>query len=246
MPYNYFKLLGIFMFSYSALTLSSCEKQLSQNNFQSSTTLSDTSISDTTIFIDITLNGTRVLGIQNLSAPARVWGQIWPGETGPTGDTSVYIGNRIGAEFADISPNQLFFFTKGNCTLPVSNDPAYLPPLPSEVFIDSFFSPKNLDYSVKGNDTSFITNAGVALQKHLLTDGITIAWVDSTGTLWTTFNGTADQIGSFFNLVTNQVPAQMSWGNLTVITANFECNLYDNLGHSLKLTNGSFRQPIYQ
>ncbi len=215
--------------------------------------LPDSTITDTSIYIDITLDNTRILGIQIINAENPTWGQIWPGSTGYTGDSLVYIGYRIGAEFAaapgfgKLLTNQIFFFTKGN-SANIRNlvDSSNWTSVPALDFIDTFFAAGNYQYSAKASDTTVtIGMFGTPVQRHLMTNGISIAWIDSTGNLWTTFNGAADQSGSYFTIVKNDVPAAPSWGNVTTITATLDCKLYDNNGHVIHLTNGKFRQPMY-
>ncbi len=200
-------------------------------------------LTDSSIYIDFTIGSTRTLGVQNVSAGS-TWGSYWPGALGPTGDSSIYHHNRIGAIFTKTAllSQSAFIFTKGNAaTLEGLVGTA----LPTPGFINSFFTVGNYTYASKGNDTTVIDANNKSTKLHLLTDGITLAWNDAAGTLWTSFNGSADQAGSYFTITKVEYPFGPTWANLAMITANFDCKLYDGNGNSIHLINGKFRQPIY-
>lgn len=220
----------------------SCSKTSSHDS--SLVQQSDTTITDSTIFIDITLNNSRLLGVQNSSAGPYYWSTL----TGylPV-DTLTYGYNRIGSifTFQGLTQPPGFFFGKGNYgnILALSNTTL----LPAN-FVDSFFAPGNYNYSIKGNDTSFNfigTSTDTILifpsteTKTLLTPGINIIWNDANGTNWETCKGTADQAGSYFTITSVKVIQAVPLA--CVITANFACKLYDGNGNVINLTNGRFR-----
>jgi hypothetical protein len=205
-----------------------------------------TTITDTSIYINMNIDGKPLLGIENLQSATPDWGSIWPGETGSTGDSSIFVGNRIGAEFGSVSSG-LFIFTKGNCVLPVFSSVTGVV-FPSVTFIDTFFRVSSCNYSSMSHDTTYVSvSSGAGVQtKHLLNNGITISWIDNTGKLWASFNGSADQTGSYFRIENNDLPARLTFGNITTVTASFDCKLYDNNGNMMHLSNGRFRQPMYE
>jgi hypothetical protein len=235
--------------------LSSCSKNqsfepdtTSTKPIQQTTSTPDSTITDTTIFIDITLDGNRILRIEN-AADTATWTIQWgPYATDPT----VYIFDRVGSFFVQNggagSPG--FEFTKGRVGF---HD---LGGLPAD-FGDSFFAAGNYNYCVKTTDTSYsyygipgdtITKFDQIYTKTLLSDGVSLLWQDGSGTLWTTFKGSAAQTNSFFT-ITNTKPIMN--GNTTgkpvgaIVTANFDCELYDGKGNSRHLTSGRFRQAVY-
>jgi hypothetical protein len=71
-------------------------------------------------------------------------------------------------------------------------------------------------------------------------NGVSISWRDeTTGTIWTTYNGSADQTGSAF--VIEQVKVLSSQFEYTIkVLAHFNCKLYDGSGNSKTVTEGKF------
>jgi hypothetical protein len=230
-----------------AIGIQGCTKGINAIN-NSMTNSQDRTITDTSIYIDITLDNNRILRIENANNPS-TWGIVWG--AGPN-DSTVFPYNRVVSDFvensSEFSPG--FQFAKGNLgfhtigTLPLN-------------FTDSFFSPGNYVYSVKTVDTSYnylgtptdtVTLFDRIYTRTLLSSGISVAWEDSLGTTWETFNGSADQSGSRFT-ITEVKP--ITNGNTTdkpigaIISATFDCLLYDNKGNSKHLTNGSFRLEAY-
>ncbi len=240
----------------SVVGMCSCTKHSGSFSPTPLPSIGDTTITDTSIFIDITLDGARTLGIQNGANGPYSWGTEWGGLIV---DTSQFIYNRLGTTFVspDTSSAPQFDFSIGN--LPdsvIAFSPIYFPP----GFTDSFFVAANYGLSVKSNDTIFsyiglgtdtLTNFGRNITKTLLTPGVTLLWIDSTGTFWETCNGSADQAGSYFTITENQPyygdvstahPYGIALG--TIITAKFDVKLYDDNGHVKHLTNGRFRLSI--
>ena len=240
--------LATIIISFCTVTfISSCSK-----NISSPGTIpinADSTITDTTLFIDITLDNSRILRIANGKGSPISWGTEWGFFST---DTSVFPYNRVGCAFFNSqgSYNPSFEFGKGN----------YFIGLPVQVpsgFTDSFFAPGNYDYSVKTTDTTYnylgspgdtITKFYYTYTKTKLSPGINLQWVDSTGTTWETYNGSADQTNSYFTitnskaLLNNQTASALELG--AIVAAKFACNLYDNKGHVMHVTNGQFRQWI--
>jgi len=74
-----------------------------------------------------------------------------------------------------------------------------------------------------------------------LINGIKTTYTDANGKLWSSALGTADQTGSTF-VVTKVVDGTdpITAVYEVAIQASFNCTLYDGLGGSLVLTNGTF------
>lgn len=235
----------LIIFFYSATI--SCSKNSSMPG--SVTVGVDSTITDTTLFIDITLDNSRILRIENGKNSPLSWGTEWGAFST---DTSVFPYNRVGSAFfnGQGSYTPSFEFGKGNYYIG-------LPVRVQQNFTDSFFAAANYNYSVKTTDTTYnylgtptdtVTKFYNTYTKKLLSTGINLLWIDSTGTEWETFNGSADQTNSYFTitdkkaLLNNQTASAEETG--AIITAKFDCMLYDNKGHSMHLTNGRFRQWV--
>lgn len=237
---------GIIALGFLAMQLSSCKKV--QNPSLSQIQAVDTTITDSTIYLDITLNGTRVLGVQNLNAGPFFWGTMVG--VNPV-DNTTYGYNRLGSVMTYQGQNSSpgFAVAKGNYddwlrlyysnTLPVN-------------FVDSFFAPGSYNYSVLSHDTSFtylgsatdtVINLGVTVTDTLLTPGINILYSDNKGVVWQTFRGTADQTGSYFTITA--VKTVQANPVVCMVTASFACKLYDGNGNVLTLTNGKGRFLVY-
>ncbi|MBP6301763.1 MAG: hypothetical protein KBB37_01145 [Bacteroidia bacterium] len=94
---------------------------------------------------------------------------------------------------------------------------------PSESDFENFFQPSSLP-----------------LATLLSPNGITIEWVDKTGTVWTS-NG--DQTGSNFNIITSE-KRLVSGTALMDVKCLFNCKLYHTSGPMLNISgrfNGSFK-----
>jgi hypothetical protein len=237
----------ILIFFCSVTAVCSCSKRVSAPGPVA--VLADSTITDTSLFIYITLDNNRILRIENGEHSPLSWGTEWG--TFST-DSSVFPYNRVGSAFfnSEGSYTPSFEFGKGNYYIG-------LPVHVSSNFTDSFFAPGNYNYSVKTTDTSFnylgtpgdtVTRFYYTYTKTLLSPGINLLWIDSAGTEWETFNGSADQTNSYFTitknkaLLNNQTATAEQIG--AIITATFDCKLYDNQGHVMHLTNGQFRQWV--
>lgn len=143
----------------------------------------DTVITDSTIFIDITLDGKRTLGIyDSAEASPPSWGAQW-GEIDP--DSALFTYDRVGITFlqGDYNSRPQFCFSMGNV---------------------------------------------------------------STGTIWESAYGTADQTGSYFTITAFQLRNEASgYASGVMLTASFACILYDGKGHSIRLTQGRMRQAMW-
>jgi len=227
--------------------LNSCTKNLTQSS--KPIVLIDSTITDSTVFIDITLDNNRILRIQNGAFSPISWGAEWGA---PIADSGIYPYNRVGSSFFNSigTSNPSFAWSKGNFdNFLFLNDPSQVPP----DFTGSFYAPGDYNYSVRTADTTYkypgdTTQFATVFTKTLLSPGVNLLWIDSAGTYWETINGTADQTGSFFTITGSQpIPAHNILGNAlgAVVTAKFDCKLYDGNGHSMHLTSGQFRQSIF-
>lgn len=69
-------------------------------------------------------------------------------------------------------------------------------------------------------------------------DGVRISWTDPTGELWETRNGTVDQFGSTFKIVSVEDLIDLGGNYFVKVKAEFKCKLYNSAGASKQLTNG--------
>ena len=229
----------------------SCSKASTVTSPASATVITDAALSsqltDTSIYIDITVNDQRTLRVETYSTGPKFWGESWGGIIA---DTGLYHYNLLGCTFVptEAADKQVFAFTKGS--QPYYGNPDVFP----ANFISNFFAAGNYPYAVKTHDTT-VQELGDSLTvfyspvtKTELSNGVHFLWIDSAGTTWETSKGSGDQTGSFFTLVSGvKGPPATTSGNprKIIVTASFDCMLYDDNGHSMHLTNGRFRQPIY-
>jgi hypothetical protein len=212
----------------------------------------DTTITDSSIYIDVTINGQRVFKI---SGQDSLWGLVFFSANEPP-DTTVLIYplDRLGGIFDSLTMGYPgLSFSKGSL-----NYHAYTAPGTFAVrtsIIDSFFSPGPCVYSTLSKDTTYqfiydgqgdtVGGFGNPLTEQMLTEGIQVSWYDSTGKAWKTYLGSADQSNSYFNILKNEPypdPASGSgYCSYTMVTARFACNLYDGHGNVIRLTSGRFR-----
>jgi hypothetical protein len=225
---------------------SSCAKKTELSVTQGQTV--DTTITDTTVYLDITLNGSRLLGVQNTSGGPYYWSTV--AGLNPV-DNTTYGYNRIGSVFTyeGLSAYPAFAFGMGNYNNWLS---LYYYNTLSPNFIDSFFAPGNYTYSILTHDTTISylgssTDTVIQLTNPftgtLLSPGVNLLWNDNTGTIWETFKGTADQTGSYFTITS--VQPLHSTPPACLVTASFACKLYDNGGQVIILTTGKGRFMVY-
>lgn len=226
--------------------LPSCRKSAPRN-----VSTVDTVITDATIFIDITLDGTRTLGIYDSTQKPPLWGNVF-GTIDP--DSTLFIYDRVGATFVRNGPSSFpqFSFSMGNLQLfpHIAAQPSAT--LLATNVADSFFSATNISYSHYSGDTSFTQVGDSAivfartLTRKLASPGVNISWVDSSGTVWETLYAPAEQTGSYFTITAFQLRNSVisGYANLVTLTASFGCTLYDGKGHSIQLTQGRLRQAM--
>ena len=217
----------------------------------------DSTITDTTQFIDITLNGDRIFEISSTTAAAHSnWN--WYPVSSPGNfefpDSLYYPLSSLksGLKNGDTTAVPAFYFLKNSYGLSLEayiNSKQWWTPLVKKSFIDSFFQPGNYGYAAgMSKDTSFsFTPFSDPVTRKLLGSGMQLSWVDSRGILWQTTKGIGDQANSFFTVTDNiSLPfifltGYADYTESTLITASFQCNLYDDSGHVIRLTNGRFR-----
>ena len=208
----------------------------------------DSTITDTTYYIDFTLDQKRVFEIW-----ANVEGWTWTPPWSIFGDTLIYPYSGLHCELDAIPTGSIygFYFSKNAYGLDMG---AYFAKgwlLMKKSFVDSFFEAADYSYATLLNrDTTYTSplnpDASRPRSQKLLGSGIHVIWFDSTGKIWQTTSGSADQTGSYFTIAKSQshpytsVPGYTNYAYATDIWAEFECNLYDGEGHMLHLANGKF------
>jgi hypothetical protein len=148
-----------------------------------------------------------------------------------------------------------FYFLKNSYGLslePYAASKRWWTPLIQKSFIDNFFRAGSYDYAVStSEDTIYMFSPfSDPSPRKLLSTGIQLAWVDSKGKIWETSKGTSDQTNSFFTITKNVStsftfePGYSDYAVSTLVTACFQCNLYDDAGNVIHLTNGRFRLEL--
>jgi hypothetical protein len=234
-------------------SLNSCNKN-SNSPYQPPPQVStrDTTITDSSIYIDVTINGNRIFKIQHVDSS---WGMAWfSGNFPPDTTVSIYALNRIGGTFDSLTSTLPGLgFSKGDINYLSYGYPQTYYLMKSEV-LDSFFQAGNYSFSRLSKDTSYtvvydsqgdtLTGYVNPVSGKILTSGIQLSWFDSTGKAWKSYLGTGDQSGSYFKIIkAESIPNTNTPGysNYEIVTAEFSCMLYDSLGNSIQLTNGRFR-----
>jgi hypothetical protein len=238
----------------------SCKKG---NPVKSENQASGPIITDTTLFVDVTLDGIRYLGLGVLGDSSWNWGPVDIREFNqninkycPLGSFTSGLGyfGQNSSWFSENLPQ--FYFTSNieglDKTLHNQNSTSVFSfTLP---FVDSLFSRGNYPYALNTKrDTSFSDDEGsitfsdtTVFTRKVLSSGILLTFIDSNGSVWQTTNGSDRQNGSAFTITGNNPKYSPSFNGYTssVITANFNCILYDNSGDSMQLTNGKFRLQV--
>jgi hypothetical protein len=240
--------------------LTACKKDYS---FEGSKIPTGPTITDSTLYIDVTINGVRYLrtfngGVGGISYWGRTDVRTYNTQINKycfLGSLTSGLGNVSDTPswYSDSLPQ--FYFTKNveglNKKLRSTNN--------TNVYsftadlTDSLFPIGYCNYAINtGIDTTFtpyyIYGNGSLLTRKLLNSGVLLTWIDSTGTVWQTSNGNTDQAGSNFTIIKNDYqkgfdPVFNAYDG-TIITANFDCMLYNDKGDSIHLTNGSL-QAVY-
>lgn len=240
------------------LCIASCKKELSGSlQVGGSKPFVDSTIHDTTRFIDFTLDGKRIFQLDRTSTQNTAW-QWFPASnwTRTSPDNHYYYNSSVrGGLNKDVSTYlPSFYFLKNSYGLSfasVQGITAFGTTDLKVSFVDSFLRTGSYAYAASLNkDTSYTANGQLKTQT-LLSDGIQLSWIDSAGKVWQTTRGSADQTGSYFTVTENHHGNSLStdsnpaYSYFTVVAANFGCNLYDDNGHVMKLTNGRFRLKIF-
>lgn len=236
------------------LGFTSCQKGI---NGPGTTNTIDSTITDTTQFIDLTLNGNRVFEISSTTAAADANWKWYPVSSfwGFELPDSLYYplsSLKSGLRNGDPLAIPAFYFLKNSYGLSLEayiNSKQWWTPLVKKTFIDSFFQAGNYSYAVStSKDTTFsFTPFSDPVTRKLLGTGMQISWVDSKGTVWQTTKGSGDQTNSFFSISDNTslpftfITGYSDYTESTLISASFQCNLYDDNGNVIRLTNGRFR-----
>ncbi len=216
----------------------------------------DSTITDTTEYIDFMLDGKRVFQICDATAPPDSdWGWFrlsnWGSSILP--DTVYYPLSSFkgGLMSNSVTVTPTFYFIRNGYGIDMNDYTAskgWWLPLMQQSFIDSFYQPGNYSFALPlHKDTVFsFTPFSDPVKREFLGSGIQLSWLDENGKLWQTSSGTADQTGSFFTITKNKStpftfqPGYADYAESTFVSAVFDCKLYDDKGHSMHVTNGRF------
>ena len=232
-------------FAIAILCLPSCTKRSPLNAIVKAR---DSTITDTTYYIDFTLDQKRVFEIA-----ANVEGWTWTPPWSIFGDTLIYPYSSLHCELDAVPTGSVYGFYFSKNVYGVDMGPYFAKGwlLMKKSFVDSFFRAGSYDYATLLNrDTTYISSLNPDPDRprtqKLLSSGIQLIWFDSSGKTWQTTNGSGDQTGSYFQITKSQsnpytsVPGYEDYSYASDIWAKFECNLYDGEGHMLHLAQGRF------
>ncbi|HWW41411.1 hypothetical protein [Pedobacter sp.] len=244
-------LIPVFLLMVASL-ISCYKNSVPPQFFSPQTPTRDTTLTDSSIYIDVTLNGTRVFRIAGVDSP---WGVAWfSGDLPPDTTVIIYSLNRIGGVFdSTVNTYPGLGFSKGDINYLTYGYPQSYYLMNTKV-LDSFFQAENYPFSQLSKDTSYTviydSNGDTLyvvnpISSKILTPGIQLTWYDSTGIAWKSYLGSGDQSNSYFKIVkTDPYPTSYTipvFSSFIIITAEFGCNLYNGLGNVIHLTNGRFR-----
>lgn len=91
--------------------------------------------------------------------------------------------------------------------------------------------------SLKDADFKAFFNPGTYPYSKDAIDGVSIGWTDKDGNHWSTSLGPTDQTGSSFKITAVKDVNAVN-GYFVAVTAQFNCNLYNDAGNKKSLTNG--------
>lgn len=91
--------------------------------------------------------------------------------------------------------------------------------------------------SLKNTDFKAFFSPGTYPYSKDAVDGVSVGWTDKAGNHWRTSSGSANQAGSSFK-ITSVKDVNALNGYFVAVTAEFNCNLYNETGSKKTLTNG--------
>jgi hypothetical protein len=246
-----------FLLLFVLFNFCSCRKEYSYEDGPK--TVTDSTITDSTLFIDVTIDGKRYFAIN--SREENEWNWILTNTRSFNLQLNKYfflssfttgLGKTIHYDswYADGVPQFYFSKTESGVDIALNNTNSTNVFTFTSGFLDNFFKIGQSPYSISGGkDTTFtpyrLYGDTTDYTRKLLGSGVQITWIDSTGKIWQTSNGPATQTGSNFTITENNYfkffdPSFNGYAGTTV-AANFDCMLYDDNGNSLPLKNGRFR-----
>lgn len=177
-------------------------------------------LTDTSIFFDAVINGQREFHISMKNGYSHYWGGGAAMDVNTTGTYEAGIESNDGS-------NSLIFF-RGALHLE-NNDTTLLLKNRRRM---SGFDPGSYEYTANPNATS----------------GIILHWKDKTGKLWGTNMGLASQAGSSFVITDIYKAPADPLTNIVhgiLVTAVFNCRLYDSSGNFIQVSNGRMRMSVW-
>ncbi len=186
----------------------------------------DTTLTDTSFYTDITINGQRVFYISGRQGSAMYYGGTYAENySGITNDANTHA-------YADSSA-YINFLEFGKLEFPVHTQaPFNYDPADFNAWALSNFATGMYDYLGAGSQLT-------------VENGIVLTWTDGSGVQWKTNIGNQD--GNYFNIVKEEA-IYLSPGNYIsgiTVTAVFNCKVYDGNSHMKQITNGRLRLAVW-
>ena len=264
-----FERITVVCLVFLSIGLVNCKKEYSlEGRIENSINVSsfDSTITDSTLFIDFQLDGQRVFQIDRRSSKDAHWTWLATSSwTNSLPDKTYFPNSNLrGGLCADASPfyQPAFYFVKNEYGLDrrpfqlynnAFNPPLELPLLKPD-FVDRFLKAGSYPFAASLMRDTTYQRSGMQISRTLLGTGIQFTWIDSTGKIWQTSRG-GGQFGSSFNILKTEsfIDPQShllsssgeDYSNHSVITASFACMLYDAYGNARKITNGKLRFLIF-
>lgn len=219
------KIRIFFLLTICAWTFSCTKEELSYEQIAHNAVMQDTTVTDTSYYTDVTIDGARTFYISGQNGSGMYYGGSGVRYSGITNtfntlDSEGYFYNTNYIEFDKYESPQLFGAI-------------------SDYNVSTFNQWINSNYAA-GEYSYFDKGASLTVK-----NGIILVWTDKNGVKWQTNFG--DQTGSRFTISKSEVTQGQNSGYITgvSITAIFNCKLYDNNGNMKMLSNGRLRLVLW-
>jgi hypothetical protein len=225
MDYSFLKNIKLFFLLPAFCWALSCTKVVSPVNIENNALTQDGVLTDTSYYTDVTIDGVRTFYISGQKGSGMYFG----------GNGTRYAG--ITNNFSTMDSNG-FYYNTNYIEFNKYESPELFGPI-SKYNVSTFNQWIASNYAAGKYD--YYNNTATLSVKN----GMVLVWTDGNGAKWQTNIG--EQSGSSFTILKTEVLQGQNTGYIThtIITAIFNCKLYDNKGNIKLLTNGKLRLTLW-